>query len=222
MRSPGPAPTRRTRQSGTDGAVRGRREARRRMRASRACSRRPPGCACAASAPTTRRPWPPTAPIPPSPGTRAGANRSPRRAADLVAAFAAGDPAEPGWFQYAVELVAGGELIGDIGVCLHDNRMQAELGFTLARAHQGHGYAAEAVTTLLDRLFTECGLHRVSAECDARNSASARLLERVGFRLEGRRPAHSWIKGEWTDDLLFGLLADGWERRHPRSGPGGG
>ncbi|MEU1622415.1 GNAT family protein [Streptomyces sp. NPDC005722] len=147
---------------------------------------------------------------------------SPEEAADLVAAFAAGDPAEPGWFQYAVELVVGGELIGDIGVCLHDNRMQAELGFTLARAHQGHGYAAEAVTALLDRLFAECGLHRVSAECDARNSASARLLERVGFRLEGRRPAHSWIKGEWTDDLLFGLLADDWERRKPRSGPGRG
>ncbi|MFE0631356.1 GNAT family N-acetyltransferase [Streptomyces sp. NPDC058864] len=146
---------------------------------------------------------------------------SPKEAADLVEGFAAADPEEPGWFQYAVELAATGELIGDIGVCLHTNRMQADLGFTLGRAHQGHGYATEAVTALLDRLFTGRGLHRVSAECDARNTASARLLERVGFRLEGRRPAHSWIKGEWTDDLLFGLLAGDWERRRPVPGPDG-
>lgn len=147
---------------------------------------------------------------------------SPQTAADLVARFAAGDPEEPGWFQYAVELAATGELIGDIGVCVHDNRMQADLGFTLARAHQGHGYATEAVTALLDRLFTVSGLHRVSAECDARNTASARLLERAGFRLEGRRPAHTWIKGEWTDDLLFGLLAPDWQTRHPGTGRDGG
>lgn len=142
-------------------------------------------------------------------------------AEDLVAEFAAGDPAEPGWFQYAVELAATGELIGDIGVRLHANRMQADLGFTLARGHQGHGYATEAVTALLDRLFTVEGLRRVSAECDARNTASARLLERAGFRLEGRRPAHTWIKGEWTDDLLFGLLAADWRPRDPGRGRGG-
>ncbi|MGW3246322.1 GNAT family N-acetyltransferase [Streptomyces sp. NPDC001070] len=145
----------------------------------------------------------------------------PEAAEELVAEFAAGDPADPGWFQYAVELAATGELIGDIGVCLHDNRMQADLGFTVAREHQGRGYATEAVGALLERLFTVGGLHRVSAECDARNGASARLLERVGFRAEGRRPAHTWIKGEWTDDLLFGLLAADWRRRHPDAGRGG-
>ena len=54
------------------------------------------------------------------------------------------------------------------------------------------------------------GLHKVSAEVDARNGASARLLERVGFTREGLRRSHTWIKGEWTDDLLYGLLADEW------------
>lgn len=123
-----------------------------------------------------------------------------------VDAFAKGDPATPGWFQYAIDL--GGELIGDIGVNLHDNRMQADLGFTLAPAYQGKGYAAEAVGALLRHLFVAQGLHRVSAECDARNGASARLLKRLGFQQEGLRPAYTWAKGEWTDDLLFGLLAE--------------
>lgn len=130
----------------------------------------------------------------------------------LVTEFAAAAERAPGWFQYAVELRAEGVLIGDVAVCLHDNGMQAELGFTLATAHRRRGYATEAVRCVLDRVFAT-GVHRVSAECDARNTASARLLERLGFRREGLRPEHTWIKGEWTDDLLFGLLARDWRGR---------
>ncbi len=130
-------------------------------------------------------------------------------AASLVREFAEGDPGRPGWFQYAIELKDDGALLGDVGVNLHDNRMQAELGFTLAADRQGQGYASEAVRVVLDDLFTR-GVRRVSAECDARNVRSARLLERVGFVQEGRRPEFTWIKGEWTDDLLFGLLATRW------------
>ncbi|WP_020390021.1 GNAT family N-acetyltransferase [Kribbella catacumbae] len=125
-----------------------------------------------------------------------------------VAGFAAGDPLQPGWFQYAIAL--DGQLIGDIGLNTFDNLRQADLGFTLAPAYQGKGYATEAVGALLEHLFTERDLHRVSAECDARNVSSARLLERVGFQQEGFRPEYSWFKNEWTDDLLFGLLQRNW------------
>lgn len=128
-------------------------------------------------------------------------------AAAAVRGFAEADPNEPGWFQYAVELRGTGELVGDIGVDLHENRMQAQIGFTLAPAFQGLGLATEAVGGLLDVLFDERGLHRVSAECDARNEASARLLLRLGFAEEGLLRANTWIKGEWTDDRMFGLLA---------------
>jgi len=127
----------------------------------------------------------------------------------FVRAAAAADPARPGWFQYAVELRSDGGLAGDIGVNLHENRMQAEIGFTLAVGHQGRGYATEAVGRVLTQLFTTAGLVRVSAECDARNERSARLLERLGFHREGLRVRNTWIKGEWTDDLLFGRLAEG-------------
>jgi aminoglycoside 6'-N-acetyltransferase len=123
------------------------------------------------------------------------------------------DPERPGWFQYAIELKADGALIGDVGLKLHENLMQADLGFTLAPDRQGHGYAAEAVRAVL-RARIAAGLHRVSAECDARNTRSARLLERLGFRQEGLRPAFSWIKGEWTDDLLYGLLAEQWSTQN--------
>ncbi len=129
------------------------------------------------------------------------------QAADLVDAFAGGDPRRPGWFQYAVERTRDSVLIGDLGVRLHDNLRQAEVGVTIGAAHQGRGYATEALHRLLAHLFADRGLHKVSAECDARNTASAALLRRLGFHQEGHRPAHTWIKGEWTDDLLFGLFA---------------
>ncbi len=129
-----------------------------------------------------------------------------RQAQYTVESMASADPDQPGWFQYAVEVAADRMHIGDVGVNLHDNRMQAEIGYTLAPGWQGRGLATEAVRAVLDHLFRVKGLHRVSAECDARNVASYRVLERLGFQREGLLRQHTWIKGEWTDDLLYGLL----------------
>ncbi|MFI1360469.1 GNAT family N-acetyltransferase [Streptomyces sp. NPDC020898] len=124
----------------------------------------------------------------------------------LAGSFSAGDPRDPGWFQYAVERRDVPGLIGDVGVCRSEDGRQAELGFTFAPEFQGHGYAGEAVARVVKSLLREEGLHRVSAGCDGRNVRSARLLERVGFRREGHLVQSTWIKGEWTDDVLFGLL----------------
>jgi RimJ/RimL family protein N-acetyltransferase len=132
------------------------------------------------------------------------------RAETAVANFIASEPDRAGWFQYAIERTADRVLIGDVAVRLHDNLMQAEIGFTLATEHQRRGYATEAVRAVLDRLFKVQGLHKVTGECDARNTASAALLERLGFTLEGRLRQQTYIKGEWTDDLLYGLLAPEW------------
>lgn len=129
-------------------------------------------------------------------------------AEEFMRELSALDAAEPGWFQYAIDV--DGVLVGDVGVNLHENRRQAEIGYTVATAHQGNGYATEAVGRVVEHLFAERGLHKVSAECDARNERSAKLLARLGFRQEGHLVEHTWIKGEWTDDLLFGLLAREW------------
>jgi RimJ/RimL family protein N-acetyltransferase len=128
----------------------------------------------------------------------------------FVAELSLADPRALGWFQYAIERRDEPGLIGDVGVCRSDEGRQAELGFTFAPAHQGRGYASEAVTRIVEFLLVEEGLHRLTANADGRNVRSARLLERVGFRREGHLVASSWIKGEWTDDLLFGLLASEW------------
>ena len=88
--------------------------------------------------------------------------------------------------------------------------MQAEIGFTLARSSWRRGYAYEAAGRVLEQLFRVDGLLRVSADCDARNQRVGPPARPAGLPPGGSAAAHTWIKGEWTDDLLFGLLADEW------------
>jgi RimJ/RimL family protein N-acetyltransferase len=115
------------------------------------------------------------------------------------------------WFQFAVELRETGQLVGDCAAMPHaSDPSQCEIGFTIAAEHQGHGYATEAVRLLVGYLFTARGKHRVTACCDARNAASAAVLERLAMRREGHLRESTWAKGEWTDDLLYALLQDEW------------
>jgi RimJ/RimL family protein N-acetyltransferase len=104
-----------------------------------------------------------------------------------------------------------GSLIGDCAALVRaDDPRQAEVGFTVAPEHQGHGYATEAVRRLLHYLLVERGKHRVSATCDDRNTRSAAVLERVGMRREGRLLESTWSKGQWTSDLLYAVLRREW------------
>jgi RimJ/RimL family protein N-acetyltransferase len=131
---------------------------------------------------------------------------------EFVAQMMARHPDTPGqWFQFAVVLQTTGELIGDCAAGQHDDDIrQSEIGFTIAVEHQGHGYATEAARSLVGYLFERRRKHRVTACCDARNTASARVLERLGMRCEGHLRESTWAKGEWTDDLLYALLRSEW------------
>ena len=124
-------------------------------------------------------------------------------------------PGMPGqWFQIAIELKETRMLIGDCGLKISgpDNR-QAEIGYTLSRAYQGKGIASEAVSCLLDYLFTTLELHRVIAITDCENAASVALLERLGLRREGHFIQNIWFKGKWGDEYLYAILKHEWPRK---------
>ncbi|HYF73982.1 MAG TPA: GNAT family protein [Nocardioides sp.] len=92
--------------------------------------------------------------------------------------------------------------------------VQAELGWTLDPAHAGRGYATEAVRELLRICFEDLGLRRVTALCFADNTASWRLMERVGMRREAHNVRDSLHRsGEWLDGYAYALLADEWRDR---------
>lgn len=141
-------------------------------------------------------------------------------AEDFVRSMAAAHPDTPGaWFQFALARRTDGVLVGDCAAGQQGDQLQAEIGFTIAPPHQGNGYATEAVGLLLGYLFGDRGKHRVIASCDARNAASAAVLRRSGFRQEGHLLSSTWAKGEWTDDLIFAILASEWQRG--KGGEGG-
>lgn len=113
-----------------------------------------------------------------------------------------------------VELAGAGVLVGDVVLFLHSvEHRGGEIGYVINPDHGGHGYATEAVETMLGLAFDELGLHRVVARLDARNDDSARLARRVGLRQEAHLVRNEWFKGEWTDELDFALLAEEWRRR---------
>ncbi len=106
------------------------------------------------------------------------------------------------------EDIAGSTVIGDIAIWLDGtDPTKAEIGWVLDPAAGGHGFASEAAIAVLNMAFDDCGLRRVVAQMDARNTASARLAERIGMRREAHLRQDWWSKGEWTDTLVFGMLA---------------
>ena len=136
----------------------------------------------------------------------------------FVEEVAGAQPLVPGeWYQLGIARRVDDVLVGDLGVVVDagDPRL-ARVGITLAADAQGMGYATEALAAVLDHLLVDHGLHRVSADCDTRNHASAALLARVGMRREAHHRRSSWWKGEWTDELVFAVLAQEWAER--RSG----
>ena len=120
-----------------------------------------------------------------------------------------------------------GVIIGDLMIKIGDTwapatmqsqarGVQAELGWSLRPEETGKGYATEAVEAALRICFRDLGLRRVTASCFAANTASHRLMERVGMRREASTVKDALHpSGEWMDGCSYALLADEWRRRHP-------
>jgi RimJ/RimL family protein N-acetyltransferase len=123
--------------------------------------------------------------------------------------------------------IAGGELTEENGLCaavqLRDGtyvgdavlfygsveHKTVEVGFAFDPRHQGKGYATETARALLDWAFSR-GFHRVVGRLEARNAASARVLEKLGMRREGLLVENEWVKNEWQSELVYAMLEREW------------
>lgn len=114
-------------------------------------------------------------------------------------------------FRLAITLPSGPKVIGNCGIRRKpDSQWEADIGYELAPDVWGRGYATEAAQAMIKVGFTDLGLHRISSWCIADNAASARVLEKVGMRPEGRLRENEYFKGRWWDTLLYGLLEHEW------------
>ena len=134
---------------------------------------------------------------------------------------------EPARLAAAIIVELDGVTIGDFMLRVEDawaqaevrdraRNKQAELGWVLDPAYTGNGYATEAVLELLRFSFEELGIHRVVANCFADNTASCRLMERIGMRRETHTVRESLHRsGQWLDGYTYALLDDEWPGRSP-------
>ena len=90
------------------------------------------------------------------------------------------------WTQLGIADELTDQLLGDVGVYVDSDGVEAEFGFTLARAAQGRGIAGAAVREAIALVFDQTQVARIHAQTDARNTACIRLLERLPARLVGR------------------------------------
>src|SRR5690625_2758454 len=107
-----------------------------------------------------------------------------------------------------LDAIAGPRVISHIGLCLKDGGDQkAGVGWTSEPDVGGHGFETESPIPALGVACSHYRLHRVVAQMDARNTASAKLARRIGMRQEAHLRKDWWSKGEWTDTLIFGMLS---------------
>jgi RimJ/RimL family protein N-acetyltransferase len=93
-----------------------------------------------------------------------------------------------------------------------DEHAHAEVGYTLHPDQQGNGYATELTRALVDLGFRETEVHRITGRLDARNTASQRVLEKSGMRVEAHLVENEWVKGEWTSEIVCAVLRTEWEQ----------
>jgi ribosomal-protein-alanine N-acetyltransferase len=84
------------------------------------------------------------------------------------------------------------------------------LGYFALTPFQGRGYMKAGLPLVVDLAFGQHGLHRVEATVQPGNVRSARLLQRLGFRLEGHSPRYLLIAGEWRDHDHYAMTVEEW------------
>lgn len=120
--------------------------------------------------------------------------------------------------QMGVEYKADGVLIGTCTLHqIHRQNRRAELGYALGSAWWGKGLMHEALVAFVGHAFGHMMLHRLEADIDPRNIASAKSLERLGFQREGYLRERWIVAGEVSDSALYGLLARDWQGTSSRS-----
>jgi len=110
---------------------------------------------------------------------------------------------------WALENRKTGEFLGTAGF---ENfsflDLKAETGFTLLESHQGQGYMSEALKSIMEFGFETIMLNRIEATIHPDNAGALKLVEKLGFSLEGRLRKSVFFNGSFHDQLVFSVLKE--------------
>ena len=118
---------------------------------------------------------------------------------------------ESGEARFAVALASQEVLIGGIGLRIHSVHARAELGYWLGVPYWGSGYATEAARAVIEYGFDILELNRIYASVFRGNSASAKVLARIGMRHEGCLRQHVLKWNRFLDLELYGIMRAEWK-----------
>jgi ribosomal-protein-alanine N-acetyltransferase len=110
--------------------------------------------------------------------------------------------------NFAIEVE--GQAVGSVGITMGEDvfRRSAEIGYWLGRSFWGRGIASSAVRAVTEHAFEQFDLNRLHAGVFAWNPASARVLEKAGYGLEGRLRSAVTKDGRTTDQLLYAITRE--------------
>ena len=103
-----------------------------------------------------------------------------------------------------------GDLAGQVTVAnvIRGAAQSANVGYWVDESVAGQGVMPLALAMVVDHCFREVALHRVEANVRPENSASLRVVRKLGFREEGLHPRLLFIDGQWRDHLCFAITVE--------------
>ena len=107
---------------------------------------------------------------------------------------------------YAITLHEESSICGCVSLDMTPPHSRAELGYWLGIPFWGRGYATEAAAALVDYGFEGLSLHKITSSHFARNSASGRVMQKIGMMREGQLRAHVLKDGAYEDLVVYGLV----------------
>jgi RimJ/RimL family protein N-acetyltransferase len=114
-------------------------------------------------------------------------------------------------FELAAVLKADDSLIGGCGLTITSRADRSGyIGYCFNRIYWNAGFGTEAAEALVLYGFEQLGLHRIWATCDLENTASVKILEKVGMKREAQLRENVWMRGKWRDSLVYAMLDREW------------
>ena len=119
---------------------------------------------------------------------------------------------------FLIRHVSGGALVGVVNISepVMGVFRSAYLGFYAFAGYERQGLMTEGLALVIDRAFDELGFHRLEANIQPANLASAALVSRMAFRKEGFSPRYLMIDGAWRDHGRWAILSDEWPEKRAR------
>jgi len=109
--------------------------------------------------------------------------------------------------NWGVCLKNSDKIIGFMGFYrVQPESYRTEIGYMVLPEYDGKGYVSEAVNAMLNYAFTTAGFHSIEAVIDPNNFASARVLEKNGFRKEAHFIENFFWNDEFIDSVHYGIL----------------